>query len=253
MTIMKFCAAAAAAASLAIVAVPATAQAPNNQSVKNIVLVHGAWVDASGWKPVYDILSKEGFQRHHGAGARDIIRRRRRRDQAGARSAGRSDAARRPQLWRLDHHRGRRPSEGRRAGLCRRARARRRRGRKRSSARRRRAFWPRPRVRSRRRRTALPISIRRSSLKLFAPDLPRERAEFAARSQVLAARRRLQHAADGRGMEDEAELGNRRRQRSDHQSRSRALVLRPRQQPHAPRSRAPATPSTSRIRRKSRP
>ena len=27
---------------------------------KNIVLVHGAWVDASGWKPVYDILRQEG-------------------------------------------------------------------------------------------------------------------------------------------------------------------------------------------------
>jgi pimeloyl-ACP methyl ester carboxylesterase len=29
--------------------------------VKNIVLVHGAWVDASGWKPVYEILSKHGY------------------------------------------------------------------------------------------------------------------------------------------------------------------------------------------------
>jgi pimeloyl-ACP methyl ester carboxylesterase len=29
--------------------------------VKNIVLVHGAWVDASGWKPVYDILTKDGY------------------------------------------------------------------------------------------------------------------------------------------------------------------------------------------------
>jgi pimeloyl-ACP methyl ester carboxylesterase len=29
--------------------------------LKNIVLVHGAWVDASGWKPIYDILTKEGF------------------------------------------------------------------------------------------------------------------------------------------------------------------------------------------------
>ena len=29
--------------------------------VKNIVLVHGAWVDGSGWKPVYDILTKDGF------------------------------------------------------------------------------------------------------------------------------------------------------------------------------------------------
>ena len=29
--------------------------------VKNIVLVHGAWVDGSGWKPVADILTKDGF------------------------------------------------------------------------------------------------------------------------------------------------------------------------------------------------
>jgi pimeloyl-ACP methyl ester carboxylesterase len=29
--------------------------------VKNIVLVHGAWVDASGWKPVYDILIRDGY------------------------------------------------------------------------------------------------------------------------------------------------------------------------------------------------
>ncbi|ASW03236.1 alpha/beta hydrolase (plasmid) [Paraburkholderia aromaticivorans] len=30
-------------------------------SIKNIVLVHGAWVDGSGWKPVYDILTKDGY------------------------------------------------------------------------------------------------------------------------------------------------------------------------------------------------
>lgn len=29
--------------------------------VKNIVLVHGAWVDASGWKGVYEHLVREGF------------------------------------------------------------------------------------------------------------------------------------------------------------------------------------------------
>jgi pimeloyl-ACP methyl ester carboxylesterase len=29
--------------------------------VKNIVLVHGAFVDGSGWKPVYDILVHEGY------------------------------------------------------------------------------------------------------------------------------------------------------------------------------------------------
>jgi pimeloyl-ACP methyl ester carboxylesterase len=46
----------AVAFSLISTIVPAKAE-----PLKNIVLVHGAWVDASGWKPVYDILTKEGF------------------------------------------------------------------------------------------------------------------------------------------------------------------------------------------------
>ena len=29
--------------------------------VRNIILVHGAWADGSGWKGVYDILVKDGF------------------------------------------------------------------------------------------------------------------------------------------------------------------------------------------------
>src|ERR1700733_4449611 len=29
--------------------------------VRNIVLVHGAWADGSGWKDVYDILVKDGY------------------------------------------------------------------------------------------------------------------------------------------------------------------------------------------------
>jgi pimeloyl-ACP methyl ester carboxylesterase len=33
-------------------------QAP---SIRNIVLVHGAWADGSGWKAVYDILVKDGY------------------------------------------------------------------------------------------------------------------------------------------------------------------------------------------------
>jgi pimeloyl-ACP methyl ester carboxylesterase len=39
-------------------AVQAQAQ-PNG--VKNVVLVHGAWADGSGWKAVYDILVKDGY------------------------------------------------------------------------------------------------------------------------------------------------------------------------------------------------
>lgn len=29
--------------------------------VRNIILVHGAWADGSGWKGVYDILIKDGY------------------------------------------------------------------------------------------------------------------------------------------------------------------------------------------------
>ena len=45
-------------AALILVSWTATASA---DPIKNIVLVHGAWVDASGWKPVYEILTKQGF------------------------------------------------------------------------------------------------------------------------------------------------------------------------------------------------
>lgn len=30
--------------------------------VRNVVLVHGAWADGSGWKGVFDILTKDGFR-----------------------------------------------------------------------------------------------------------------------------------------------------------------------------------------------
>ena len=48
----------AAACGLGAAAISASATAA---PVKNIVLVHGAFVDGSGWKPVYDILVKDGF------------------------------------------------------------------------------------------------------------------------------------------------------------------------------------------------
>jgi pimeloyl-ACP methyl ester carboxylesterase len=32
-----------------------------SHGVRNIVLVHGAWADGSGWKGVYDILVKDGY------------------------------------------------------------------------------------------------------------------------------------------------------------------------------------------------
>ena len=40
----------------------ATLSAQNEEHrVRNIVLVHGAWADGSGWKGVYDILVKDGY------------------------------------------------------------------------------------------------------------------------------------------------------------------------------------------------
>jgi len=40
---------------------PYKAGAQQPAGIKNIVLVHGAFVDGSGWKPVYDILIKKGY------------------------------------------------------------------------------------------------------------------------------------------------------------------------------------------------
>src|SRR3982074_953059 len=39
------------------------ARSAQNQEhrIRNIVLVHGAWADGSGWKGVYDILVKDGY------------------------------------------------------------------------------------------------------------------------------------------------------------------------------------------------
>ena len=37
------------------------AQANEAHRIRNIVLVHGAWADGSGWRGVYDILVKDGY------------------------------------------------------------------------------------------------------------------------------------------------------------------------------------------------
>lgn len=43
---------------LALGASPSLAQ---DLGVKNIVLVHGAWADGSGWRSIYEILKKDGY------------------------------------------------------------------------------------------------------------------------------------------------------------------------------------------------
>lgn len=37
-------------------------KAQDNIHVRNVVLVHGAFVDGSGWQPVYEILTKKGYK-----------------------------------------------------------------------------------------------------------------------------------------------------------------------------------------------
>jgi pimeloyl-ACP methyl ester carboxylesterase len=46
---------------LAVAVAPSCFAGARAEPVRNVVLVHGAWVDGSGWKPVYDILTRRGF------------------------------------------------------------------------------------------------------------------------------------------------------------------------------------------------
>jgi pimeloyl-ACP methyl ester carboxylesterase len=45
---------------LALSSIALSAQSGDHR-VRNVVLVHGAWADGSGWKGVYDILTKDGY------------------------------------------------------------------------------------------------------------------------------------------------------------------------------------------------
>ena len=53
----------AAALAAVLVSTPARLNAQGEpHRVRNIVLVHGAWADGSGWNGVYDILTKDGYK-----------------------------------------------------------------------------------------------------------------------------------------------------------------------------------------------
>lgn len=45
-----------------LVTATAVSAAPVTEKPVSIVLVHGAFVDASGWRPVYELLSKKGYE-----------------------------------------------------------------------------------------------------------------------------------------------------------------------------------------------
>lgn len=59
---IKTISAVAAAVALATVALPASAEPA--EAVRNIVLVHGAFADGSGWRGVYDELTTRLPRQH---------------------------------------------------------------------------------------------------------------------------------------------------------------------------------------------
>ena len=58
----KFVASVASAAVLGLLAGSGVANAAPAGAIKDVVLVHGGFVDGSGWEGVYDILSKDGYK-----------------------------------------------------------------------------------------------------------------------------------------------------------------------------------------------
>jgi pimeloyl-ACP methyl ester carboxylesterase len=178
---VKACLAFAAALSLLSTVVPARAE-----PLKNIVLVHGAWVDASGWKPVYEILTRDGFhvtmvQEPETSFADDVTAAKRILDlQDGptllvGHSYGGSiitEAGVHPKVVGLVYVAAHAPDVGEDEGAL---------GKKMPSV--------LARTEGAIKKTPDQFTYLNPAdfPKLFAPDLPREQAEFTARSQVLAA------------------------------------------------------------------
>ena len=77
----------------------------------NIVLVHGGFVDGSGWEGVYNILKRDGTSRQRRPAPDLVPCRRRRGREAGARVAQRWRASGRPLVRRGRHHRSRQRSD----------------------------------------------------------------------------------------------------------------------------------------------
>src|SRR6476659_7658766 len=172
----------AAAVALALVSSTTVSADP----IKNIVLVHGAWVDASGWKPLYEILTKQGFhvtvvQEPETSFADDVTATRRILDlQDGptilvGHSYGGSiitEAGVHPNVVGLVYVAAHAPDVGEDEGAL---------GKKTPSV-------------LAKTDDAIQVTPDKFTYlnppefpKLFAPDLPREQAEFESRSQVLAA------------------------------------------------------------------
>jgi pimeloyl-ACP methyl ester carboxylesterase len=170
----------------ALAVVSTTVASAGAEPVKNIVLVHGAWVDASGWKAVYERLSSKGFnvtmvQEPETSFADDVAAAKRVLDlQDGptllvGHSYGGSiitEVGVHPNVVGLVYVAAHAPDVGEDEAAL---------GKKTPSvlAKTEGAIKKTPDDFTYLDHAELP--------KLFAPDLPRERAEFVARSQVLAA------------------------------------------------------------------
>ena len=60
----------------------------NSSGVKNVVLVHGGFVDGSGWRGVYDVLRNDGYTVSGGPESNLVARQRRGGREADDRRAG---------------------------------------------------------------------------------------------------------------------------------------------------------------------
>jgi pimeloyl-ACP methyl ester carboxylesterase len=150
------------------------------------VLVHGAWVDASGWKPVYEILTRAGFkvmmvQEQETSFAEDVAATKRVLDlQDGptllvGHSYGGSiitEAGVHPNVVGLVYVAAHAPDVGEDEGEL---------GKRMPS------ILAKTDGAIKKTPDNFTYLSPEEFPKLFAPDLPREQAEFAARSQVLAA------------------------------------------------------------------
>lgn len=209
----------------------ANVSAQTHAPIKNIVLVHGAWVDGSGWKPVYDILTRDGYhvtmvQEPLTSLDADVAATKRVLDLQNSptilvgHSYGGSvitEAGVHPNVAGLVYVAAHAPNVGEDEGAL---------GKKTPS------FLAKQTNAVE--KTADGYTYLNPAVfpKDFAADLPLRQATFESRSQILTAAQVFHDAALRRGVDDETELGHRGGRRQDHQSGSRTLVLRTRAQSH---------------------
>ena len=219
---------ATALAALLTFAAPLAARA---EPIQNVVLVHGAWVDGSGWRAVHDILVSKGFhvtevQEPETSFAADVAATKRILDlQDGptllvGHSYGGSvvtEAGVHPKVVGLVYVAAHAPDVGEDEATL---------GKRTPSGL---ARTPGAIARTPDGYTYLTPSAFPT---LFAPDLLPPAGGVRGELAGAGRRRGLHHAADGRRMADQAKLGNCRRQRPDHQSGARTLLLPAGRQPH---------------------